>query len=325
MDMPAPEHAIAIDLGGTKCAAALVAADGKIGYSRSIKYERADDVGALINQIIADLISRARKNHSTISGIGISVPGISDPEKGTVWAPNIKGWDHYPLRQVIIEQLPVPGLPVSIESDRGCSILGENWLGAARGADHAIFLAVGTGIGAGILSGNQIIRGWQDSAGAVGWMALQRPYNEKLTRFGCFEYYASGDGLIRAAREFLPDRSTALINKDTIDAMTAENLFDAYGKGDLLAQMVLDQAIEFWGMASANLVSLFNPEIIIFGGGVFGPATQFLDRIYEEAKKWAQPIAIQQVRFMKSMLSGNAPLLGAAFLAFKNASIKQKT
>ena len=107
--------------------------------------------------------------------------------------------------------------------------------------------------------------------------------------------------------------------------MTAENLFDAYGKGDLLAHKVLDQAIEFWGMASANLVSLFNPEIIIFGGGVFGPATQFLDRIYEEAKKWAQPIAIQQVRFMKSMLSGNAPLLGAAFLAFKNASIKQKT
>jgi glucokinase len=82
-----------------------------------------------------------------------------------------------------------------------------------------------------------------------------------------------------------------------------------------MAVAVLDNAIELWGMAAANLVSLFNPEIIVFGGGVFGPAARFLDRIRDEARRWAQPIAIEQVRFVVSTLAGDAGLFGAGRLA----------
>lgn len=87
---------------------------------------------------------------------------------------------------------------------------------------------------------------------------------------------------------------------------------------DPIAISVLHKAVEMWGMASANLVSLLNPQKIIWGGGVFGPAGIFIDDIYKEACKWAQPLSIKQVEFVPSQLSGNAGLIGAAFLAIKN-------
>ena len=102
------------------------------------------------------------------------------------------------------------------------------------------------------------------------------------------------------------------------DSITAKDVFDAYNKNDELAVTVIHNAIEYWGMATANLVSLFNPEKIIFGGGVFGPALQFLDAIYDEARKWAQPISIGQVQLLGSALGSEAGLYGAGYLALKD-------
>jgi glucokinase len=247
--------------------------------------------------------------------IGVAVPGIYRAERGTVWAPNIPGWDDYPLRDDL-QAAVGPRVPVLVDSDRAACILGETWLGAARGARDAIFLAVGTGIGAGILSDGRIVRGHGDIAGAIGWLALDRPYRNRYESCGCFESHASGPGLTSVARDCLlqePD-ATSMLNRT--DLSTAR-LFEAYDRGDAVARRVLEEAIQFWGMATANLVSLFNPEAIIFGGGVFGPATRFLDRVAAEAKRWAQPIAMTQVRVVPSALGGDAGLLGAARLAFR--------
>ena len=100
---------------------------------------------------------------------------------------------------------------------------------------------------------------------------------------------------------------------------SARDVFAAYERGDPVAKEVITQAVEFWGMAVANLVSLFNPEKIIFGGGVFGPAAQFLGDIYAEARKWAQPISIKQVKLQASKLGGDAGLYGAGCLALQAA------
>ena len=102
------------------------------------------------------------------------------------------------------------------------------------------------------------------------------------------------------------------------DLLSAKDIFDAYETGDELSSKVIANAIECWGMAIANLVSLFNPEKIIFGGGVFGPALKFLDEIYIEAKKWAQPISIQQVQLQASALGNDAGLYGAGLLALRD-------
>src|ERR1035438_1715892 len=102
--------------------------------------------------------------------------------------------------------------------------------------------------------------------------------------------------------------------------LTARDVFSAYDRGDPVAKEVLVQAIECWGMTVANLVSLFNPEMIIFGGGVFGPAAQFLGDIYAEAQKWAHPISIKQVKLQASKLGGDAGLYGAGCLALQAQS-----
>lgn len=113
-------------------------------------------------------------------------------------------------------------------------------------------------------------------------------------------------------------RNKSVLKKTTSDLLSAKDIFDAYEMGDELSKKVIANAIECWGMAVANLVSLFNPEKIIFGGGVFGPALKFLDEIYIEAKKWAQPISIQQVQLQASALGSDAGLYGAGLLALRD-------
>ena len=137
-------------------------------------------------------------------------------------------------------------------------------------------------------------------------MGLDRPFKEKYISCGDFEYNASGEGIAKVAKELIGTH------------ISAKDVFNAYENGDEQAKRVIDNAIECWGMAVANLVSLFNPEKIIFGGGVFGPALKFLDEIYIQAKKWAQPISIQQVKLEGSALGNDAGLYGAGWLVMKD-------
>lgn len=305
---------LGLDLGGTKLAVAHFSLTGEILSSKSIALEKRKDneVGDLIADTVKSYTSQAN-----IQSIGVSIPGISRRETGTVWAPNIPGWEDYPLLDQI-KSVSGP-IPVIIDNDRACCISGESWLGNARGCKDAIFLAVGTGIGAGVLVDGQILRGANDIAGAIGWMALQKPFLMKYISYGCFEYYASGDGIARLTRELLNIRQEYKGPlRDQSTELTAHHVFAAYEKHDPVAVTVIRECIEYWGMAVANLISIFNPEKIILGGGVFGPATKFIPKIKEEALKWAQPISASKVSLCESSLGGNAAIYGAASLALNN-------
>ncbi len=142
-------------------------------------------------------------------------------------------------------------------------------------------------------------------------------FQEEFERYGCFESHASGDGIARQAKKILKEGfvSGKSVIPKKIDSLSGKDIFEAFYKEDPLAVSVITKAIELWAMAAANLVSLLNPEMIIWGGGVFGPAAQLIDRIYAEASRWAQPIAIKQVKFEKSILEGSAGLYGAGYLA----------
>ncbi|MEP6594337.1 MAG: ROK family protein [Ginsengibacter sp.] len=313
---------IALDLGGTKLAAALISNEGSIIISKTQLLEKREgrDVSDLILFQANQMLKTAIEKNVPVTSLGICVPGISYSKTKKVWAPNIAGWDNYPLFDELQNGLAGKNLKIKIDSDRACYILGEIWKGNAKGCSDAIFLSVGTGIGAGILINNEVLRGAHDIAGAIGWMSLERPFDKKFIQCGCFEYGASGEGIARVAKEWLKDdlsEPSILANKNP-GSLTAKDIFDAYEKQDKLAIKVINNAIEYWGMAVANLVSLFNPEKIIFGGGVFGPALKFLDAIYDEAKKWAQPISILQVKLQGSALGNEAGLYGAAYLALKD-------
>jgi glucokinase len=312
------DSVIGLDLGGTKVAAALFDPSGRLADRRTaaLEHRTGRAVGALLSELIHALLDSAARDGTSVAGIGIAVPGIYRDGTETVWAPNIPGWTDYPLVAEMRAGVP-NGVTVQVDSDRACAILGETWRGGAAGVRNAVFLVVGTGIGAGILVDGRILRGAGDAAGAIGWLALDRPYLDGYEAVGCFEFHASGPGIAAKARRLLAtsDASDRALRRQDMASLTARDVFAAYDAQDPVAARVLDEAVGYWGMAVANLVSLFDPETIVFGGGVFGPATRFLERIRQEAQRWAQPVSIRRVTLQASQLGDDAVLYGAGRLA----------
>ena len=312
---------IGVDLGGTKVAAALFDRSGNIEAKvvKLLDGAEGEKVAGLVNEVILSLM--AENPAQKIEAIGVCIPGIVYSKKDTVWAPNIPGWDNFPLKARIEAAVNNPGIIISIESDRTCYVLGEVWKGGAKGCDNVIYLAVGTGIGGGILIDGRVLHGHSDIVGATGWMALQNPYHEDYIPCGCFEHFASGNGIALQAQKALrcEKNYTGVLGRKLVEEVTTRDVFAAYEQADLVARKGLDKAIEMWGMGAANLVSLFNPEKFIFGGGVFGPAAKFIPRIYNEACKWGQPISMKQVEFSASQVDGEAALYGAGYLAIRES------
>ncbi len=313
---------LGIDLGGTKLACAIFSEDGDILFREAVAIgkRKGQEVGSLITGTIGNLIERSGSEGRRVRSIGISVPGIYSSKTGRVWAPNIGGWTDYPLLSEVSSVSG--GIPVAVGSDRSCYILGEVWKGNAKGCRDAVFMSVGTGIGAGVMINGEILRGSNDIAGSTGWMALSRPFREEYAACGCFEYHASGSGIAMVAKEILTGHSEydSILRKTARDEITSREVFAAYEKGDKVAVMVIREAVEFWGMAVANFVSLFDPEKIIFGGGVFGPAVSLIPDIGKAAARWAQPVSFARVRLDVSGLGGDAGVYGAGFLALKNSN-----
>jgi glucokinase len=310
---------LGIDLGGTKISGALFDGDGMLSEKKIMYLEnrKGKQVGELMIELIHFFIGEADSTNVKLIKVGIAIPGIYYARTGRVWAPNIPGWDDYSLLDDLNKEFQQVDVDFSIDSDRACYILGGFWKGAAMGCQNAIFMAVGTGIGAGILIDGRVLRGANDIAGATGWLALSDPYMPEYVECGCYEYHASGTGIAKVARAILSKNKSMLrgCDKKDMSDITSYDVFKAYDLKDPIATEVIQSAIKYWGKAAANLVSLFNPEKIIFGGGVFGPAIQFLDAIYQEAKRWAQPISIRQVSFEPSAFGPEAGLYGAGYLS----------
>jgi len=307
------QRVIGIDVGGTKISAGLFRPNGDIDHRdiQLVAKREGRQVVGLIGDMAFSLVNLAEKEGLQVVAIGIGVPGIYDPLKRTAWAPNIPGWDHIPLGTYLEEIINDTSIKICIDSDRSCYILGEVWKGSAKGCSDAIFVAVGTGIGAGIMSDKRIITGQNGIAGAIGWLVMKP---------GNFEKFASGTGIAQSAKRALAENSftASILESIPVDEISSHDVFSAFEKQDKLAISVIDNAIEYWGMCVANLVSIFNPQKIILGGGVFGPAIPLIPRIFAEAQKWAQPISIQQVNLEGSVLQGDAGLYGAAYLAINS-------
>ncbi len=279
---------IGVDLGGTKLHAALFSDRGDVTAERVVFLEerRGYQVSDLLVEVCRSLLEEQQVPHDTEKRIGICVPGIANEKTGSVWAPNIPGWSDFPLKQYVTDAFP--DSKTYIASDRVCYILGEQARGVARGMENAIYVSVGTGIGAGIITEGRILNGASGIAGAIGWMALGQPFHEEYSLCGYFETYASGVGMAARARTLSGEPQT------------------------------------FPDTQAVFRVSLFNPEIIVWGGGVFGPAVRFLDRIHAQARQWAQPIAIKTCCFQPSALAGRAGLYGAGSLALQSIQIHEK-
>ncbi len=307
-----------IDVGGTKISAALFTAGGRMFGRAKVPIAKgpAERPVRQIIGIIRELEALAQKRNGQVRAVGICIPGIAYAKSGKVWAPNIRGWDHFPLRDRLEAKIRIP---IVMDSDRSAYVLGEQWRGVAKGKKDIVFLAVGTGIGAGILAGGRLYRGSQDISGAVGWFALDPRFKEEYAAMGCFEAEASGGSVGRKARELLEAGEPSLmlkLGKGKIENVTAETVVRAARAGDPLAGYVLDSAVIYLSMGIANIVSILNPEMVILGGGLFQAGEFLLRLIRKEFKKWAQPLATKRVRLELSLLGENTGLYGAGKLAW---------
>ncbi|MCX6573435.1 MAG: ROK family protein, partial [Candidatus Aminicenantes bacterium] len=183
-----------------------------------------------------------------------------------------------------------------------------------------VFLAVGTGIGAGIISGGRILHGHEDIAGAVGWFGLDPRFKPEYAAMGSFEAEAAGNSVARKARARLeqgrPSAMRDLAGGD-LASVTAEIVAEAARRGDPAALEVVAEVVTYLAMGVANIVSILNPEVVVLGGGLFQAADIYLEPVRREFRRWAQPLAARAVRIEPSALGEDAGLYGCGKLAWE--------
>jgi glucokinase len=309
-------NVLAIDLGGTKCSAAVVDRGGRILSQRAVPVNRSS-TSAPVLQIaqLADELARPKTSKRAFLAAAIAVPGLVR-HTGTVWAPNLPGWQRMPLASRLRQLL---SLPVFVESDRNAAILGECWRGAAQGKADAIVLMIGTGIGAGILSGGRILRGAHELSGCAGWLSIHAgaPTAPGVAEL---ESLAAGPAIARIAERLLRNGGKSSLSRHDLSSITAFEVASAARRGDRLALDVFTQAGEALGYAIANMISLLDPQVVILGGGMAEVADLYLKPLRCAMLKKAQPLAARRVRIIVSKLRDKANLLGCARVAWNQAS-----
>lgn len=308
-------YVLAIDLGGTKCSAAVIDRQGHIVSRRTVPVD-VSSPSAPVRQIV-ELARRLAVGGTPKQGFvaaGVAVPGLVRRD-GTVWAPNLPGWERLPLASRLRRSL---GIRVVVESDRNAALQGECWRGAGRGKSDVIVLMIGTGIGAGIMSGGNVVRGAHELSGCAGWLSAALGKNSNSAATGELESLTAGPGIANAARTRLQQKEPSILSQFDPAKITAHEVAAAAREGDRMAFDIFHQAGNLLGLGVANMVSLFDPEAVIIGGGMAGAADLYLDSLREAMLARAQPLAARRVRITVSRLADRANLLGCARLAWQS-------
>ncbi len=313
-------YVLAVDLGGTKCSAALVDRKGRIVARRTVPVNVTSS-SSPVRQILdlARHLSAATKRTAPFFAAGIAVPGLVR-RNGTVWAPNLPGWKRVRLADRLERSLQIP---VVVESDRNAALLGECWCGAAQGKSDAIVLMIGTGIGGGVMSGGQVVRGAHELAGCAGWLAVS-PENPdpNASAVGELESLAAGPGIANAARKRLQSGEGSSLSQRDAFRITAYDVAAAARERDPMALDIFMRSGAVLGLGVANMISLFDPEVVIIGGGMAGAADLYLKSLRDVVARRAQPIAARKVKFVVSKLRDKANLLGCARLAWQLSKMR---
>lgn len=299
------------DVGGTKIAAAVLDRDGKILARKTEPVNLTSREGPL--KQVVQMAAEIGGSRYGFSAAGIAVPGLVRPD-GTVWAPNLRGWDKLPLARTVERMLRVP---VVVESDRNAAALGEAWRGAARGKTDAVVLIVGTGIGAGIISGGRILRGAHELSGCAGWLAVSDADGSEVRKLGGLEAFAAGPAVARAAHLDIVAGCGGRLGECDPERITTEDVAELARAGDQTARRIFRRVGKLLGLAVANLISLFDPQVVVLTGGLMGASDLFRDELLNAALSRCQPICAREVRVCFSGLGADANLLGVGHLAWK--------
>jgi glucokinase len=310
---------LGIDIGGTNLVVGSVAEDGSAvvatasepTHSEAGATDVVDRLVGLAERAIAT--TRRESPGAEILGVGVGAPGPLDTRRGIVLlTPNL-GWVNMPLRQLIHDRL---GLPAALDNDANCAVLGEWWVGAARGARHAIGITIGTGIGGGIIIDGRLYHGASDVAGEIGHTTIDTEGRRcKCGNYGCLEAYASGPNIaLRAVEELeagAESRLRALVDGD-LRKITAQTVYQAAADGDELALEVVNDTAKVLGVGIGNLLNVFNPEVVVVCGGVTLAGDHLFEPLRREVARRAFKPAVAACRIVPGELAGTAGVYGAA-------------
>jgi len=300
---------IGVDLGGTNLRTALLSVDGDILDKRKEPTHAADGwkkvVGRLVNNINQQrAIAEQRGMH--VVAVGVGAPGIIQMDKGiVVKSPNFPDWNNLPLRDELEKALHVP---VIIENDANAAALGEQWLGAGCGIDSMILLTLGTGVGGGIVLNNKIWQGADGMAGEVGHMTLIPDGRQcGCGNTGCLEMYASARGIVQSYRE-----ASGMTGAAQDSAVTSQMVYQGARNGDPVSLRVMKEMGRLLGIGIANLINIFNPQMIVLGGGVKDAWDLFIGATHEEIMRRAFQVPAERTKIVPSLLGDDAGMIGAA-------------
>jgi len=307
----------ALDIGGTKMLAGLFDEEGRLLARKRIETQASQGVLPVIARaalLIRELAQETGISPDRLTGIGCSVPGPLDSERGVViFSPNL-AWRDVPLAGLLSQELDVP---VRIEDDARCAALGEARRGGARGAQNAVYVTISTGIGAGVILNGGIYRGSHGCAGEVGHMTLDANGPPcACGNMGCFESLASGTAIAARARQALLHGDETLLARFRAEPalLTAQQVIDAANMGDAVASRILETTAMYIGIGLAAIATTYDPEVIVLGGGVIQPD----GALFQKARETFQARVISPlgslVCIVPAQLGDESALWGAAAL-----------
>lgn len=315
-----PELFVGVDLGGTKILSGVFDAGlNCIGRAKvSTKPDRgAEEVIKRIARCVRDAVDECDRDLKQVKAVGIGAPGTIDAAAGRViFAPNLK-WEDVPLKKSLEKEL---GLPVFVENDANAAVLGiyETELGSKPRNVIGIFL--GTGVGGGIILDGKLFPGFTGTAGEIGHMVLQVGGPKcGCGNQGCFEALASRTAIFRKLSEAVASGKKTILTESLgsdLAGLRSGDLRKAIKKGDKLVETVIEEAAEYTGIAVANLVNIFNPQVVVLGGGVIDAlGDDMMAVILETARDYGISGAMKGVDIVASKKGDDAGINGAAVIA----------
>jgi glucokinase len=312
---------IAVDLGGTNIRAERFTAEAASCGRFQLKTNAHDGPRPVLERLVQAIQQVFPPDRTEVAAIGIGAPGPLDPKAGViVKAANLPGWENVPLRDVLQARFSVP---VHLGNDANLGALAEWKFGAAKGHQDVIYLTISTGIGGGIISGGRLITGARGMGGELGHTIAVAPTGPVCGcgQQGCLETVASGPAIARRAVERIRDGVRSRVPglaPGGLSTVTAEMVGQAAAEGDRLAREVVTEAGTYLGRSIATFMHVFNPSIVVIGGGVSQIGDLLFDAIRAGVQKYAQSEAYwNNCPIVPAALGEEVGLLGALALALE--------
>jgi glucokinase len=309
-----------IDIGGTNIKYGLVDGKGKVLFKeqRPTMVEKgAEPLMHLVTNIAERLLFYAAEEDHPVKYLGVGTPGAVEAKTGKVisLSPNINGWQGMEIGRILKDRL---NLPVVVDNDVNAMALAESRFGSAVGYKSVICVAVGTGVGGGVIMDGKIWRGANYTAGEIGHMTIDANGPKcRCGNRGCLEVFCSSAAILARTKSRIENHLSDIFNdalEGSLDNLSIKRLFVAAKKGDPDALAVITETAELLGAGLASAVNLLNPEIVVVGGGVADGGAGFVETVSAEIRKRAFESATVNLRVVRASLGNDAGFIGAGIL-----------